>query len=113
MQHQHLPFCLGFRVVLGDNCSQAAQMTLDPGQIEGGSDNRHRRADQWLLIVNGEGLDIVEGERAEFREGTLLLVQRDYTHEIRNTGSEPLRTLNVYFPPAYTTEGNELAGGQE
>ena len=42
MQHKHLQFGNGFRVVLGDGHSQAAQMTLGPGETEGGPDNRHR-----------------------------------------------------------------------
>ncbi|MBV8229453.1 MAG: hypothetical protein JO329_05655 [Planctomycetaceae bacterium] len=41
-----------------------------------------------------------------------MLIQRGETHEIRNTGREPLRTLNVYVPPAYTDEGDELPAGR-
>src|SRR3954466_1126155 len=113
MQHKHLQFGRGFRVVLGDDHSQAAQMTLAPGDTEGGPDNRHRGADQWLFVVSGEGLAVVEGERVELREGTLVLIRRGETHEIRNTGRGPLRTLNVYVPPAYTTGGDELPAGRE
>jgi mannose-6-phosphate isomerase-like protein (cupin superfamily) len=112
MQHRHLQFGQGFRVVLGDERSQTAQMTLAPGDTEGGPDNRHRGADQWLYVVSGEGLALVGGERVELREGTLVLIQRGETHEIRNTGREPLRTLNVYVPPAYTDEGDELLAGR-
>jgi hypothetical protein len=36
IQHKHLQFGHGFRVVLGDGHSQAAQMTLAPGETEGG-----------------------------------------------------------------------------
>ena len=35
MKHKHLQFGDGFRVVLGDEHSQAAQMTLGPGKTEG------------------------------------------------------------------------------
>ncbi len=112
MQHKHLQFGHGFRVVLGDRHSQAAQMTLAPGQTEGGSDNRHRGADQWLYVVGGTGVAVVEGDRQELREGTLLLIPRGQTHEIRNTGTTPLRTLNVYVPPAYTDDGDELPAGR-
>ena len=45
MQHKHLQFGDGFRVVLGDGHSQAAQMTLEACESEGGTDNRHRGAD--------------------------------------------------------------------
>ena len=112
MQHKHLRFGESFKVVLGDERSQAAQMTLAPGATEGGPDNRHKGADQWLFVVGGEGTAIVEGERVELREGTLVLIQRAETHEIRNTGEEPLRTLNFYVPPGYTAEGDELAAGK-
>ena len=55
MQHKHLQFGHGFRVVLGDEHSQAAQMTLGLGETEGGPDNRHKGADQWLFVVSGTG----------------------------------------------------------
>lgn len=112
MQHKHLQFGHGFRVVLGDDHSQAAQMTLAPGEAEGGPDNRHRGADQWLYVVSGTGLAVVNGERVELREGTLVLIQRGDAHEVRNTGTAPLRTLNVYVPPAYTPGGDELPAGR-
>jgi len=112
MQHKHLQFGHGFKVVLGDEHSQGAQMTLAPGDTEGGPDNRHKAADQWLFAVGGEGLAIVEGERVELREGTLVLIRRGEKHEIRNTGKEPLKTLNFYVPPAYTSEGDELPPGR-
>ena len=112
MLHKHLQFGQGFRVVLGDRQSQAAQMTLGPGETEGGPDNRHRGADQWLYIVSGTGVAIVNGERVELREGTLVLIQRGDKHAISNTGDGPLKTLNVYVPPAYTPDGGELPAGK-
>jgi mannose-6-phosphate isomerase-like protein (cupin superfamily) len=112
MQHKHLQFGHGFRVVLGDRHSQAAPMTLAPGETEGGPDNRHKGADQWLYVVDGTGAAVVNGERVELREGTLVLIQRGDVHEIRNTGKGPLRTLNVYVPPAYTDEGEERPAGR-
>jgi mannose-6-phosphate isomerase-like protein (cupin superfamily) len=112
MQHKHLQFGYGFKVVLGDRHSQTAQMTLAPGEAEGGPDNRHKGADQWLYVVSGTGVAIVEGERVELREGTLVLIGRGERHEIRNTGDTPLKTLNIYVPPAYTDEGEELPAGK-
>src|SRR3954452_17274013 len=112
MQHKHLRFGRGFHVVLGDKHSQAAHMPLEPGDTEGGPDNRHLGADQWLFVAGGEGVAIVEGERVELREGTLVLIQRGETHEIRNTGKGPLKTLNIYVPPGYTPEGNELSAAR-
>ncbi len=112
MQHKHLQFGHGFKVVLGDKHSQAAQMTLAPGETEGGPDNRHKGADQWLYVASGTGVAVVEGDRVELREGTLVLIGRGEAHEIRNTGDSPLKTLNVYVPPAYTEGGDELPAGR-
>jgi mannose-6-phosphate isomerase-like protein (cupin superfamily) len=63
MRHKHLQFGRGFRVVLGNDRSQAAQMTLAPGETEGGPDNRHRGADQWLFVVAGTGEAVVNSEK--------------------------------------------------
>ena len=112
MQHKHLQFGHGFRVVLSDEHSQAAQMTLGPGETEGGPGNRHRGADQWLYVISGNGVAVVNGDRVELREGTLVLIQRGDAHEIRNTGEETLKTLNIYVPPAYTEDGEELPAGK-
>jgi len=56
---------------------------------------------------------MVDGRRHSLRAGTLLLIERGNRHEIRNTGRGPLRTLNVYVPPAYTKPGDELPRGRK
>ncbi len=112
MQHKQLQFGHGFRGMLGDDHSQAAQMTLAAGETEGGPDNRHRGADQWLYVVSGKGVALIDGERVELRDGTLVFIRHGDAHEIRNTSGSPLQTLNVYVPPAYSAEGDELAAAR-
>ena len=101
-----------FAVVTGTVRSQAAVMVLAPGDAEGGPENRHRGADQWLYVLSGTGTAIVNGKRHALRAGSLLLIERGDRHEIRNTGRTPLRTLNFYVPPAYTASGDELPRGR-
>ena len=113
MQRKTLRFGRGFRVVFGNRRAQAAEMVIAPGGSEGGADNRHRGADQWLFVVAGTGVAIVEGRRTRLRAGTLLLVERGERHEIRNTGDGLLRTLNVYVPPAYRGDGEPLPRGRK
>jgi mannose-6-phosphate isomerase-like protein (cupin superfamily) len=108
MQRKHLRFGKGFRVALGNARAQAAEMVIPPGEAEGDPKNRHRSADQWLYVVAGTGSALVNGKRYPLRPGTLLLIEHQDTHEIKNTGRELLRALNVYVPPAYTTSGDEL-----
>src|SRR2546421_12271828 len=112
MKRKYLRFGDGFRVALGNRRAQAAEMVLEPDDREGGPDNRHRGSDQWLYVVSGSGAATVNGKRYPLRAGTLLLIEHGDTHEIRNTGRTPLRTLNVYVPPAYTPDGEPLPRGR-
>jgi mannose-6-phosphate isomerase-like protein (cupin superfamily) len=113
MKAKHLRFGKGFRVMLSNQYSQAAQMTLVAGQTEGGPANRHRGADQWLYVVSGRGHAVVNGKTYQLEAGTLLMIERGDRHEIRNSAKSPLRTLSVYVPPAYTLNGEELPAGRK
>jgi mannose-6-phosphate isomerase-like protein (cupin superfamily) len=112
MKQAHLRFGKGFHVVVGNARSQAAQMVMTPGETEGGPDNRHGGADQWLFVISGSGVAIVNRKRLPLRAGSLVLIERGDTHEIRNIGRTKLKTLNIYVPPAYTADGDELAAGK-
>jgi mannose-6-phosphate isomerase-like protein (cupin superfamily) len=108
MPLKHLRFGKGFSVGLSNKRAQASTMVIEPGDCEGGPDNRHRGADQWLFVLSGSGVATVARKRHVLRPGSLVLIERGSTHEIRNTGRRLLRTLNFYVPPAYTKSGNEL-----
>jgi mannose-6-phosphate isomerase-like protein (cupin superfamily) len=108
MKRKQLRFGQGFRVVFGNAKAQAAEMVIAPGDSEGGPKNRHRGADQWVFVVSGSGTARVNGRRYPLRANSLLLIERTDEHEIKATGRTPLRTLNVYVPPAYSKNGNEL-----
>lgn len=88
-------------------------MVLAPGDSEGGPHNRHRGSDQWLFVASGTGMAVISGKRQRLGAGTLLLIERGTTHEIRNTGRTPLKTLNLYVPPAYTSKGDPLPRGKK
>jgi mannose-6-phosphate isomerase-like protein (cupin superfamily) len=112
MQRKRLRLVKDFLVAFGNARAQAAEMTIAPGDAEGGPDNRHRGADQWLFVVSGTGTARVEGRRVALAEGVLLLIEKGERHEIRNTGQAPLRTLNLYVPPAYDERGEPLPRGR-
>ncbi|HZZ91547.1 MAG TPA: cupin domain-containing protein [Usitatibacter sp.] len=112
MRKKTLRFGRGFRVALGNARSQAAEMVIPPGDAEGDPHNRHRGADQWLFVVEGRGVACVNGRRHRLGPGTLLLIEKGDEHEIRNDGTGLLRTLNVYVPPAYDEQGDELPRGK-
>ena len=88
-------------------------MVLAPGDKEGGADNRHRGADQWLYVLSGSGEAIVGRRRHKLRAGSLLLIERREKHQISNNGRGLLRTLNLYVPPAYRKDGNPRSRGKK
>lgn len=112
MKQAFFRFGRGFRLgpILGR--VQAAQMVLEPGGCEGGPQNRHRGADQWLFVVEGSGLAVVEGRRLRLKPGSLVAIAHGERHEVRNTGLGLLKTLNFYSPPAYRSDGEALPAGR-
>ena len=112
MPIKQLRFGKGFSVALTNKRAQAATMVIAPGDCEGGPDNRHRSADQWLFVLAGKGVAGLGGRRHAVKAGSLVLIERGTTHEIRNIGRTPLKTLNVYVPPAYRSDGEELPRGR-
>jgi mannose-6-phosphate isomerase-like protein (cupin superfamily) len=87
-------------------------MVLAPGTSEGGPQNRHKGADQWLFVLSGRGYARLNGRKHALRTGMLLLIEHGDIHQVTATGRAPLRTLNLYAPPAYRADGNELPAGR-
>lgn len=113
MHKKSLRFGKGYRIAAEVRKAQAAEMVLTPGQAEGNSDNYHRGADQWLYVVSGTGVAIIEGRRIALKRGVLIVIERRERHEIRNTGRTLLKTLNFYYPPAFTKGGNPKGPGKK
>jgi len=113
MRSKTLKFTEGFHVAFDVRKAQAAEMVIRPGDSEGGEDNRHRGADQWLYVLSGRGVAIVEGRRVPLKAGTLLVIERREQHEVRNNGRTLLKTLNFYYPPAFDQGGNAIGPGRD
>jgi mannose-6-phosphate isomerase-like protein (cupin superfamily) len=96
-----------FEVLHATGASQAAMMTLAPGETTGeAGQNEHPWAEQWLYVLQGEGE--VNPGRKRLEPGALLLIEKGEPHQIKNTGTMPLVTFNVYAPPAYDGAGDPL-----
>src|SRR5688572_15027647 len=74
MKRKHWRFGKGFRVAIGNERAQVAEMVIARGDSEGGPHNRHRGADQWLFVVSGTGRARVNGKRYPLRAGSLLVI---------------------------------------
>ena len=95
MKQKSLRLGKGFRVALGNRRSQAAEMVIAPGDSEGDPNNRHRGSDQWLFVLSGTGVAIMNDKRHPLRKNVLLLIEHGDRHEIRNTGRTLLKTVSV------------------
>jgi mannose-6-phosphate isomerase-like protein (cupin superfamily) len=95
-----------FKVVAEGSSSQAAMMTLRPGQSSSDEpENEHPRAEQWVLVISGRGRVKTRGPSVAIRRGSLVLIEKSEAHQISNTGRGPLVTVNFYAPAAYTGDG--------
>jgi mannose-6-phosphate isomerase-like protein (cupin superfamily) len=98
-----------FQPLLFSNALQAATMTLKPGQSSSEKkENEHARSEQWLVVLSGRGIARVGSHSVQLKRGTLLLIEKGEPHQITNTGSRSLFTINFYAPPAYSADGNVL-----
>jgi oxalate decarboxylase/phosphoglucose isomerase-like protein (cupin superfamily) len=101
-----------FHPFLASERAQAAFMQLPPGGNSAEElSNEHPRSEQWLYVISGKGAATVispGGPRrtVKLRAGVLLAIETGELHQIRNTGSRPLRTVNLYVPPAYRADGS-------
>jgi oxalate decarboxylase/phosphoglucose isomerase-like protein (cupin superfamily) len=87
-------------------------MTLKPGKASDEEvTNEHPRSEQWLFVVSGIGSATVisVGGRCrmlKLKTGTVVAIEKGESHQICNAGRKPLRTINFYCPPAYTSDGD-------
>jgi oxalate decarboxylase/phosphoglucose isomerase-like protein (cupin superfamily) len=112
MKHQKTTAFRGeFDPVVATRGAQAAMMNLNRGSAcDDEPSNEHPRAEQWLYVISGMGTATVGRKRGALRRvrlgpGSLLIIERGELHQIRNTGRRPLRTINLYIPPAYRHDG--------
>lgn len=95
-----------FKVIAQGASSQAAMMTLNPGESSSDKpEDEHPKAEQWVYVISGSGRAKFKGRSVAIKEGSLLLIEKNEAHQISNTGRSLLVTLNFYAPPAYTENG--------
>ena len=92
-----------FTPVAQSRSLQAATMILPPGGESGDRvENEHPKSEQWLFVESGTATARVGDRSVKLSPGSLLLIEKGERHQIRNTGTAVLRTINFYCPPAYT-----------
>jgi mannose-6-phosphate isomerase-like protein (cupin superfamily) len=108
-----------FEILLTADEAQAAMMILRPGaSSDEEPSNEHPDSQQWLLVLSGSGHALVgknrQGlRRVPLRKDSLLVIEKGELHQIQNTSTVPMRTINFYVPPAYDADGNPIAKAEK
>jgi mannose-6-phosphate isomerase-like protein (cupin superfamily) len=86
-----------FRRVLytAKNC-QLVLMCIPPG---GDIGQEIHQLDQFLRIEQGSGKTILNGTEYPLQNGSAVVVPAGTSHNIVNTGNEPLKLYSLYAPP--------------
>jgi mannose-6-phosphate isomerase-like protein (cupin superfamily) len=104
-----------FSLVAASRNCQAAKMVLLPGgETDERPSNEHRRSEQWLFVIAGNGVATIGKRRSSLRlvrlrPNSLLLIEKGELHQIRNTGRRQFVAINFYVPPAYDAEGDPIS----
>ena len=77
-------------------------MALAPGEEIG--TEVHLNVDQLLYVVKGQGVAVLGDAERSFDKGAVFCVPAGTTHNVINTGDEPLKLFTVYSPPQHAPE---------
>src|SRR4051812_5267982 len=87
-----------FKVLATTERSQFAVMNLRKGQSSGEFATDHPHADQYLVVLSGEGQARGENGIKPIAPGDVILVPAGEKHQITGTSEPLLRTITFYAP---------------
>ena len=87
------------RVLYTGHNLQLVLMTLRPGEEIG--EEVHEDRDQFIRFQAGSGAVYIDGVENKVEEDFAVIVPQGARHNVKNTGSEPLRMYTIYGPPEH------------
>jgi mannose-6-phosphate isomerase-like protein (cupin superfamily) len=87
------------RVLYTGEHLQLVLMTLQSGEEIGAE--VHPDRDQFFRFEEGEGAVDIDGEENRVVDDIAVIVPAGARHNVRNTGSKPLRFYTIYGPPEH------------
>ncbi len=87
------------RVLYTGHNLQLVVMTLQPGEEIG--EEVHSDRDQFFRIEEGAGVIVIDGSENAVEDDFAVIVPAGARHNVRNTGSQPLRLYTIYAPPEH------------
>ena len=90
-----------FSVLQTEEKTQTAVMTLKPGKSSGDEPKAHQNSTQVLLVLEGEVLAELGGERKKLGRGDVIVIPAGVRHKFTNEAERDCLTFNTYSPPEY------------
>ena len=87
------------RVLYTGHNLQLVLMTLQPGEEIG--EEVHEDRDQFFRFEEGSGVVLIDGAENSVEEDFGVIVPAGARHNVRNTGSGPLKLYTIYGPPEH------------
>ena len=87
------------RVLYTGGHLQLVVMTLQPGDEIG--EEVHEDRDQFFRIEQGSGSIDIDGVENKVADDFAVIVPAGARHNVRNTGTAPLRLYTIYGPPEH------------
>lgn len=87
------------RVLYTGHNLQLVLMTLPPGCDIG--EEVHPDRDQFFRFEEGNGIVDIDGVENHVEDDFAVIVPAGARHNVRNTGSQPLRLYTIYAPPEH------------
>jgi mannose-6-phosphate isomerase-like protein (cupin superfamily) len=87
------------RVVYTGEHLQLVLMTLRPGEEIG--EEVHEDRDQFFRVEEGQGSVYIDGRENPVMGDFAVIVPAGARHNVRNTGTGPLRLYTIYGPPEH------------
>lgn len=85
------------RVVYTGHHMQLVLMSLEPGEDIGLE--THEDVDQFFRVEAGTGEVLIDGRVTTMQADMVVIVPAGARHNIRNTGSQPMKLYTIYAPP--------------
>jgi mannose-6-phosphate isomerase-like protein (cupin superfamily) len=87
------------RVLYTGKKMQLTLMSLKPGEEIG--EEVHDDVDQFFRIEEGTGEVVINGQSSTVKTDYAILVPAGAWHNVKNTGTTPLRLYTIYAPPEH------------
>src|SRR5688572_29897672 len=85
------------RVLYTGKHVQLVLMSLQPGEDIG--EETHTDVDQFFRVEKGEGEVLIDGRMTKIERDMAIIVPAGARHNIRNSGTTPLKLYTIYGPP--------------